>query len=147
MALTRSIPVRVRSLSRIRARLSVIRSSNGHGSGPLDMPLSTPLSTVRRAQPLSPNTLLRWDDDIPVPLTIDFMNIRAATAACVFCLLVCKPCFFAAISVRIAPALCVLQPHGWCPERIGIGDFRSWLSWYRWPLRTTILISRHPLDW
>ena len=106
MARTRCIPDRVRSLPRIRARLSLIRSSNGHGSGPLVMPLGKPLSTVRRAQPLSPNTLLRWDDDIPVPLTIDFMNISAATAACVFCVLVCKPCFFAAMSVRIAPALC-----------------------------------------
>ena len=36
---------------RIRARLSVIRLSNGLGLGPL----YTPLPTVRRAQPLSPN--------------------------------------------------------------------------------------------
>ena len=88
MARTRSIPVHVRAPARIRARLSVIRLSNGHGLGPLDMPLGMPLSTVRRAQPLSPNTLLRWDDDIPVPLTINFMNISAATAACVFFVLV-----------------------------------------------------------
>ena len=106
MARTRCIPVRVRSLARIQARLSLIRLSNGHGSGPLGMPLGMPLSTVCRAQSLSPNTLLRWDDDIPVPLTIDFMNISAATAACVFCVLACKPCFFAAISVQIAPAFC-----------------------------------------
>ena len=62
---------------RIQARLSVIRLSNGHGLGPLDMPFST----VCRAQPLSPNTLLQWDDDLLVPLTINFMNISAATAA------------------------------------------------------------------
>ena len=54
MARTRYIPVRVRSLARIRARLSLIRLSNGHGSGPLVMPLGMTLSTVRRVQPLSP---------------------------------------------------------------------------------------------
>ena len=106
MARTQCIPVRVRVPARIGARLSLIRLSNGHGSGPLDMPLGMPLSTVCRAQPLSPNTLLRWDDDIPVPLTINLMNISTATVACVFFVLVHKPCFFAVISVQISPALC-----------------------------------------
>ena len=38
----------------IRARLSVIRLSNGHGLSPLDLPFST----VRRAQPLSFNIIV-----------------------------------------------------------------------------------------
>ena len=80
-----------------------------------------PLPTVRRAQPLSPNTLLRWDVDLllVVPLTIDLMNIRAATAACVFRCVSDKPVFVAANSVRIAPAfrstsfVSLLIPHSW----------------------------------
>ena len=62
-------------------------------------------STLHRAQPLSPNTLLRWDDDFQVPLVINFNTSSAATAVCMFLVTLGMLVFITAISVQIASAL------------------------------------------